>query len=167
MKLTGGISLFLAFVLIGLYSNAQVILPGSNFRQKTFILKSDSLQIDTLSIIPRTLIISRVPHSDYRLDFIHSMVYFTKRPESDTVQITYRVFPYKLNPVAQRINFDSIINRDYIQPFTYSENNATGQRGMFDFGSLKANGSFGRQIAFGSRIGLIRGKVWGNFIDDQ
>ncbi|MCW3116173.1 MAG: hypothetical protein JWM28_255 [Chitinophagaceae bacterium] len=150
MKLTGRISLFLAFVLLGLFSNAQVILPGSNFRQKTVILKGDSLQIDTLSIIPRTLIISRVPPSDYRLDFVHSIVYFTKRPESDTIYLSYRVFPYKLNPIAQRINFDSIINRDYIQPFTYTENSPTGQRGMFDFGSLKANGSFGRQIAFGN-----------------
>jgi hypothetical protein len=150
LKLTGRISLFFAFVLVGLYSNAQVILPGSNFRQKTFILKGDTLHIDTLSIIPRTLIISRVPHSDYRLDFVNAMVYFIKHPESDTVYLSYRVFPYKLNPIAQHINFDSIVNRDYIQPFTYAENNPSGQRGMFDFGSLKANGSFGRQIAFGN-----------------
>ncbi len=133
-----------------LYADSQVNIPISNLRQKTIILTGDTLALDTLSIIPRTLTIQRVPPSDYRIDFINSKVYFIQRPVSDTLKISYRVFPYKLNPVAQRISFDSIINRDYIQPFTYTENTLAGQRGMFDFGTLKANGSFGRQIAFGN-----------------
>ena len=148
--MTGRISLILAMMLFCLYSTTWGQIQGSNYRSKTVVLRSDTLLLDTLSIIPRTLTISRVPPSDYKLDFIRGLIYFAKRPEFDTLHITYRVFPYKLNPVAQRINFDSIVNRDYIQPFSDNENNIAGQRGMFDFGTLKANGSFGRQIAFGN-----------------
>ncbi|MBS1577708.1 MAG: hypothetical protein JST09_20585 [Bacteroidetes bacterium] len=132
-----------------MFSIFKVNGQGSNLRSKTVILRSDTLVLDSVSIIPRTLTIARIPPSDYRLNIITSTIYFTKRPDFDTLHITYRVFPYKLNPVAQRISFDSIINRDYIQPFSNNEL-ATSQRGMFDFGTLKANGSFGRQIAFGN-----------------
>ncbi|MGC4036249.1 MAG: hypothetical protein QM764_09820 [Chitinophagaceae bacterium] len=149
MKKTGGISLFLAFVLISLFSNIHGFAQASNFRTKTVVLKSDTLVLDTVSVIPMTLTIAKVPPSDYRVDFIRSTIIFTKRPESDTIKLSYRAFPFKLNPVAQRISFDSIVNRDYIQPFSANEV-ANGQRGMFDFGTLKANGSFGRQIAFGN-----------------
>lgn len=147
--MTGRISLILAIMLFCLYHSTWGQAQGSNYRSKTIVLTSDTLQLDTLSIIPRTLSISRVPPSDYKLDFIRGLIYFSKRPDIDTLHISYRVFPYRLNPVAQRISFDSIVNRDYIQPITYNDNNL-GQRGMFDFGTLKANGSFGRQIAFGN-----------------
>ena len=147
--MTGRISFVLATLLLCLFCFTQVRGQGSNLRTKTIVLRSDTLVLDTVSIIPRTLTIARIPPSDYRLDFIHSILYFTKRPDFDTIHISYRVFPYKLNPVAQRISFDSIVNRDYIQPFANTDL-ASGQRGMFDFGTLKANGSFGRQIAFGN-----------------
>lgn len=149
MKTTGRISFVLAIFLLCLFCVTRINGQGTNLRTKTIILHSDTLVLDSVSIIPRTLTIAKVPPSDYRLNIITSTIYFTKRPDFDTLQITYRVFPYKLNPVAQRISFDSIVNRDYIQPFTNNEL-AAGQRGMFDFGTLKANGSFGRQIAFGN-----------------
>ncbi|MEJ0101239.1 MAG: hypothetical protein WDO19_01210 [Bacteroidota bacterium] len=95
--MTGRISLVLAMILFCLFCNAQVSPQGSNLRNKTFILHGDSLSIDTVSIIPRSLIIAKVPPSDYRLDFIRSIIYFTKRPDFDTIHISYRVFPYKLN----------------------------------------------------------------------
>ena len=150
MNRSGRILLLIVCVLSALYADSQVNIPISNLRQKTIILTGDTLALDTLSIIPRTLTIQRVPPSDYRIDFVNSKIYFIQRPVSDTLKISYRVFPYRLNPVAQRISFDSIVNRDYIQPFTYTENTLAGQGGMFDFGTLKANGSFGRQIAFGN-----------------
>lgn len=150
MNRPGRILLLIVCVLSALYADSQVNIPISNLRQKSIILTGDTLALDTLSIIPRTLTIQRVPPSDYRIDFVNSKIYFIQRPVSDTLKISYRVFPYKLNPVAQRISFDSIVNRDYIQPFTYTENILVGQGGMFDFGTLKANGSFGRQIAFGN-----------------
>jgi hypothetical protein len=127
--------------------------PGiriSNLRQKRLPL-SDTMRIDTISIIPRTLSIVNVPESDYQLDFVHGILYWNKKPQADSVVITYRVFPFKLNPVAQHINYDSISKIPFIIPLTFNNNNQTGStKGMFDFGNLNTTGSFGRQISFGN-----------------
>jgi hypothetical protein len=137
---------------LSLWSHAQ--LPGqtviSNLRQKTVRLQGDTLKIDSVSIIPRSFIIEGIPAADYRLDFIKGILIWNKRPSSDSIQLTYRVFPYKLNPVAQRLNYDSVINNFYVTPFEFNNQLTNQQRGIFDFGTLKAEGSFGRQIGFGN-----------------
>jgi hypothetical protein len=139
-------------ILISLWSAAQ--LPGqtplSNLRQKTLVSKSDTLKIDSVSIIPRSFVIEGIPAGDYRLDFVRGLLTWIKRPASDTVVVTYRVFPYKLNPVAQRMDYDSVMNNFYVKPFEFNDDPANLQRGIFDFGTIKAEGSFGRQIGFGN-----------------
>jgi hypothetical protein len=138
-------------VLISLWSHAQ--LPGqpplSNLRQKTIKINSDSTRIDTLSIVPGSLGIDGIPAADYRFDFVKALLIWNKRP-ADSINITYRVFPYRLNPVAQRMFFDSVLNNFYVAPYEYNNEMANDQRGMFNFGTLKAEGSFGRQIGFGN-----------------
>src|SRR5262249_55963227 len=69
----------------------------------------------------------------------------------DSIIITYRIFPFKLNPVAQHLNYDSVLKIPFVIPLSYSNNNQYGPvKGMFDFGSLSTSGSFGRQISFGN-----------------
>ncbi len=146
------ISILLLLIQLSLWSQAQ--LPGqapvSNLRQKTFPIKADSLKIDSLSTIPNTIEIKDIPAADYRFDFINSMLYWIKKPVMETIIITYRVFPYKLNPVAQRMNYDSVMNNFYVKPYEFNDGYNEQQRGMFNFGSIKAEGSFGRQIGFGN-----------------
>jgi hypothetical protein len=139
-------------VLISLWSHAQ--LPGqtaiSNLRQKTLKLQGDSLKIDTISIIPRSFIVTGISSADYRLDFIKAILVWNKRPAADSITLTYRVFPFKLDPVAQRLNYDSVMNNFYVTPFEFNNQLTSQQRGIFDFGTMKAEGSFGRQIGFGN-----------------
>ncbi|MBA2499157.1 MAG: hypothetical protein H0V30_05470 [Chitinophagaceae bacterium] len=133
-------------------SNAQLpSTPGrtSNLRIKAMATAADTLYLDSLSIIPYSLIVRGVPPSDYRFDYIRSTLVWTLRPENDTVEISYRVFPFKLDPVAQRINYDSVVNHFYAAPFEFN-NNATRQQGVFNFGNLNYHGSFGRGISFGN-----------------
>jgi len=146
------ISILLLLIQLSLWSQAQ--LPGqvtvSNLRQKTFTIQADSLKIDSLSTIPNTIEIKDIPAADYRFDFINSMLYWIKKPVTETITITYRVFPYKLNPVVQRMNYDSVMNNFYVKPYEFNDGYNDQQRGMFNFGSIKAEGSFGRQIGFGN-----------------
>lgn len=153
MSSLGRISGILLLTLVSLWSSAQFPFnnaPTGNLRQKTFKTNTDSLKIDTLSIIPNTFSIAYVAASDYRLDFVKAILYWKKKPDADSVIITYRVFPYKLNPVAQRMSYDSVVNNFFVKPFGNDDGLTNKQRGIFDFGTLKAEGSLGRQIGFGN-----------------
>ncbi len=141
-------------VLLSLGSNAQFPVVGTapgNLRQKTLNVAADSIRIDTISIVPNTFSVVYVSPSDYRLDFVKAMLYWIKKPATETILVTYRVFPFHLNPVAQRMKFDSVMNNFYVKPFEFNNGLTNAQRGIFDFGTLKAEGSFGRQIGFGNR----------------
>jgi hypothetical protein len=51
---------------------------------------------------------------------------------------------------AQRINYDSVKNNLYIEPFEFGKENNSVGKGLFDFGNIEYNGSFGRGISFGN-----------------
>ena len=147
------IFLVITLALTSLWSSAQIPVAGnpfSNLRKKTFRVDADSIKVDTISIVPNTFFISNVVVEDYRIDYVKAILYWKKKPIADTVTITYRVFPFKLNPVAQRMNYDSVMNNFYQKPFEFNNGLAGNQRGVFDFGTLKAEGSLGRQIGFGN-----------------
>lgn len=141
-------------VLLPLCSSAQFPVgnaANSNLRQKTFSIGADSIKIDTISIIPNTFSVVSISPSDYRLDFVKAILYWKKKPSLDNIIVTYRVFPFQLNPVAQRMRYDSVMNNFYVKPFEFNNGLTNAQRGIFDFGTLKAEGSFGRQIGFGNK----------------
>ncbi len=134
-------------------SSAQLpssVLPGSNLRQKTFIVNSDSLQLDSVSIVPGSVIVKDIISSSYRIDWVNAILYWLERPARDTVFVSYRAFSQKWNAVSRRNNFDSVMNRFYIRPFDINNNNAGNAGGAFNFGNLRAEGSFGRQVGFGN-----------------
>lgn len=134
-------------------SGAQVPIPAtqvSNLRTKTLQNNSDSLKIDTISIVPNSFFVKDIPAADYRLDIVHATLYWIKRPAAETITVTYRVFPFQLYSSVQRLRYDSIMNNFYIKPFEFNNGLGDDQKGMFDFGTLKAEGSFGRQIGFGN-----------------
>ncbi len=145
-------AVFILISYIGGYAQLPIAnTVTSNLRQKTLKVEADSLKIDTISIVPNTFSVAYISPSDYRLDFVKAMLYWKKKPSSETVIITYRVFPFHLNPVAQRMSFDSVMNNFYVKPFEFNSGLTNAQRGIFDFGTMKAEGSFGRQIGFGNR----------------
>ena len=140
-------------VLMCLQGSAQVPfepLPVSNLREKTVKVEGDSILLDTLSIIPGTISVAGIDTSTYRLDFVNGVIYWKQIPAQETLQVRYRVFPTKLNPVVQRMRYDSIMNNFSVRPYEFSNEMTAAQRGVFNFGNLKAEGSFGRQIAFGN-----------------
>ena len=86
-----------------------------------------------------------------RLDFVNG--YFVL--EQDTghqivSQLLTAYFPYKLNPVTQRMVFDSIMNNMALMPYEFNSGLTDAEKGIFNFGTLNVQGSFGRQISFGN-----------------
>lgn len=125
--------------------------PLSNLHSKRIAVSNDTLHIDSGSIIKGTFLVDGVPDSLYYIDYLNASIFWRTPPGLDSVTIRYRAFPYKLNAVTQRMNFDSVSYKFYQKPFQLGEYDDTRVKGLFDFGNLQYNGSFGRGISFGNR----------------
>jgi hypothetical protein len=122
----------------------------SNLRTKYISTKETQVKLDTLSIFPNTVTIQGVQPSQYSVDAVNAILLWIDKPFVDSVQISYRVFPYQLTAVTQHFNFDSIRNNFILEkPVIFKYGNKNGG-GIFDFGSINYNGSFGRGISFGN-----------------
>ncbi|HWJ28459.1 MAG TPA: hypothetical protein VNS32_18075, partial [Flavisolibacter sp.] len=153
MKLVSRIllsAILLVFAALGKAQNPISQTTHSNLRVKTIQIKGDSILLDSLSIIPNTFHIQGTDNADYRLDFVRSILFWHKRPQVDSITIRYRVFSYRLNAVVQHLSFDSVMNNVYLRPYEFNPNENIANKGLFDFGNIQYNGSFGRELSFGN-----------------
>ncbi|GAB4091930.1 hypothetical protein GCM10028786_08560 [Flaviaesturariibacter terrae] len=125
-------------------------LPVANWRLKTLPLRGDSLLLDSLSLVPNSVRVTGVADSTFRVDVVRSILYWKEKPAGDSVRVSYRVFPYRLSSVAQRMNYDSIRNFSYLRPFEFNDGHEADNRSLFNFGNIQYSGSFGRGISFGN-----------------
>lgn len=147
--------LLILLCLLGIqFGLAQQNPSLSNLRKKKLPVLSDTIHLDTLSIIPGTFFISGVDSNSYVLDIFNAMLIWKKKPVADSVLITYRVFPGKFNTVYQRMRFDSISNNFLASPVTIQDANSL-QNSIFDFGNVNYNGSFGRGLSFGNQQDVV------------
>ena len=121
----------------------------SNLHLKRIAVSPDSTLLDTASIVPATFKITGVDTAAYRVDFVKAVLFWKNKPSFDSVEVSYRTFPFKLNSVVQRLSYDSVINNVYLKPFEFNKNNDE-QKGLLDFGNIQANGSLGRELSFGN-----------------
>ncbi|MGN6490567.1 MAG: hypothetical protein ACTHLE_01125 [Agriterribacter sp.] len=126
----------------------------SNLRKKVVPVRSDTLYIDTLSIVPASFSMPGISEKEYTLDIFNARLIWKKRPSQDSVLIFYRVFPGKFHTTYQRLRFDSISNNFLAGPVTISGGNS-GAGSIFDFGNINYNGSFGRGLSFGNQQDVV------------
>src|SRR6266496_812970 len=84
--------------------------------RKKKIITSGIVQIDSLSIVPGTFSAEGVDTSHFSIDFVNATLAWKRKIAFDSINVTYRVFPFKLNAVAQRFSFDSIRNNFVAMP---------------------------------------------------
>jgi hypothetical protein len=129
---------------------AQKPVSLSNLRTKLVPVTNEPVKLDSSSIVPHSVNIVNVPSSDYKIDEVNATITWINKPSLESILVTYRVFPFKLNAVIKHYNYDSIkynfINND---PVTFNLNNKQSNP-LFDFGNVKSEGSFGRGISFGN-----------------
>ena len=106
--------------------------------------------IDTASIIPKTVTVEGIDPATYRLDEINALLIWIIRPATENVRISWRSFGFRLQPSVQRMRFDSVSNNMALRPYEFGRELNDEQRGIFNFGNIQAQGSFGRQIGFGN-----------------
>ena len=145
------IYVLLLTLLIGHFAVAQQAGgPVTNLRVKNVSTRAAAVVFDSLSIFPNTFFVANVSAEYYTLDAVNATLHWLKPLLSDSVQITYRVFPYRLNEVSSHLKFDDIRNNFMLQkPVSIRYGNKQNS-GLFDFGNINYNGSFGRGISFGN-----------------
>jgi hypothetical protein len=134
---------------------AQTNQPLSNLRQKMMPAATDTLYLDSLSVVPNSVSIPGINRSSYTVDWVKAKLTWKQRPLVDSVLITYRVFPGQLNSTVQRMRFDSVMNFFASQPQVLHRTPGSISESMFDFGNINYNGSFGRGIAFGNQQDVV------------
>lgn len=131
------------------YAQNQDPYPRSNLRQKRIDTKVPVIKLDSNSLVPGTFRIPGVAASTYRLDEVNALLTWLQAPPLDQVEVSYRVFPLKLNAQYQRLRYDSIMNFFLAKPFVFN-NNSKKEESFFQFGNINYSGSFGRGISFGN-----------------
>ena len=146
--------ILILLTILSLESYSQIPVqdskPLSNLRKKKIAVAADTIRIDSFSIIPKTFLIEGFSDSAYYLDNVNALFQWKTIPSLDSVTIIYRVFPYKLNSVVQRLNYDSVSYKFYAKPFEFGGYDQQIARGLFDFGNLQYNGSIDRGVSFGN-----------------
>lgn len=151
---------FVAVILFSAhqYSFAQQL---SNFRIKSFSLTSDTLQMDTLSVMPGSVIVETkkgnqiIPAENYLVDEWKSILVWKVKPSADSITISYRVLPVALAKNYAHKSFTMLNRSDSLrnQPIIYTPQELSGKE--TPFGGLDYNGSFSRGITFGNNQDLV------------
>lgn len=133
--------------------------PYSNYREGVYAV-SDTLIIDSLSILPHSLKIfvndTEITREDYRIHYSESKLSWVagKKPASDSIHISYRVFPllFSKEYFHKDISKIEVGEKGAINPFTY-----TIEKRQEDFlfvPGLSKQGSISRGISFGNNQDL-------------
>ncbi|MBS1948014.1 MAG: hypothetical protein JST47_09635 [Bacteroidetes bacterium] len=119
-----------------------------NLHKKYIRINNFKTKIDSFSIIPQTFSVHGFSDSAYVLDYVNATILWKQKPTADSVFVTYRTFPFKLNAVVKRWNYDSIEGHFMVQPSTFKDDKNNDN--FFNFGNITYNGSFGRALSFGN-----------------
>lgn len=129
----------------------------SNFRHKNIILEKDSIQLDTLSIVPSTFIVSSdgliVDSTDYWIDFFDG-IFIWKSDLPVSLEIEYRVLDFSLSKEMKHRSLSDRRFEDSLKmvPFRYTSKGSNSD--LFGGTSLNKNGSISRGIMFGNNQDL-------------
>ncbi len=150
-----GLILFFAAVFIFISEGNSQIATQSNLRAKRIKIVADTTVVDSFSIVPRTFSILGINDSVYQLDYFNSLLIFKNRAIIDSVDVVYRVFPYKIKSVTQHLKYENVMNRFYVKPFEFNKREGRKAEQLFDFGDVQYNGSFGRSITTGNNQDVV------------
>ncbi len=147
------------FILFAALSPAQNL---DNLRCRNIDFTSDSIRLDSLSIIPGSIHIkdqdgNQISEELYKIDPSSSVLFFndTSYLSNNSYTICYRVFPYDLSRKFYNKSKD-IIEPDgsgSYNPFKSSSKKQSAD--IFEFDGLNKSGSISRGINFGNKQDVV------------
>ena len=146
--------LLLTFALCG----AEASFTQSNFQSKTIVLNKDTIHLDSLSIIPGTISLKKkngvaVDSSAYKIDYVNALL-IRKGIETDSIMISYKVFPYLFSKKYQHKDVNKIQNNQFGEVYTYTVDK-NKEVDFFKTEGLTKSGSISRGISFGNNQDVV------------
>ncbi len=133
----------------------------NNRHTKQLFISSDSIQLDTLSIVPGSLSLTTadgeaVDTSIYKISFADGLIRIDRKQlKSDSIVFSYQTFPYLFSAETKhkdlfRIQADVLGRKD---PFSYTLENKSED--LFKMDGLNKTGSISRGISFGNNQDVV------------
>ena len=147
------------FILLPAFAFAQ---QHSNYRFSKIIVKSDTIHLDTLSIIPGSLVIrdstgKRIDSTHYFVNYGESKIllkplYSVHYP---VLMVYYRVFPYNFSVLSKHKDIEFTVQNKTgtYNPFSFTDKDQTLD--IFKLGGLNKNGSISRGVSFGNSQDVV------------
>lgn len=150
--------LFILLFLLGFKTHAQNL---SNLRSKVINLKQDTIQLDSMMILPETIQLyyqnKLIESKEYTLSVGHG--YFIPSPQLkntfDSLTINYRIFDY--NVTKESYNRDiSQINLSVNEPTkTFIINPSSKRSNLFSNDLLEKQGTYTRGLSYGNNQDVV------------
>ena len=143
----------LLFVNLGVIGQ---VMPSS-IRVKKIEITSDSTLLDSLSVVPGSLIVEAnnqlVSDTSYILLPIESILVWLSPVKGDVI-ITYRVFSVNFNKTYFHKDTNSIFHHGDNSPLPFRFSTLNKQSDIFNMGGLNKSGSISRGVMFGNNQDL-------------
>jgi len=147
------------FLAIGLSASSQNL---SNLRIKQLKIQSDTVDLDSLSLVPGSAQLrfpdgSMVDTSLYHIDEINAQLVPGERISQDSIEysISYRVFPFKFQEEYKHKDLKMLEPDDQgqINPFVYTQTRQGTD--IFRTDGLNKSGSISRGVSFGNSQDVV------------
>ncbi len=140
----------------------MAVLAKSQNRQKTILLLSDSLLLDSQLIVHHSVIVSNgttvlLENIDYRINYTNQSFINLKIPKPTTLLVKYSSPNFDFKKIYQNKN-PKIIDKEGIEsknPFLYNPNETDFLNAESASSGLKMNGSISRGLGLGNAQNLV------------
>lgn len=135
-----------------LHAQTGVASPFSNIRTRAILTATDSIHIDSLSVVSGSFIVEDVPDSHYHFYPEKALLIWRQKPATDSVWIRYRALPFSFHK-RYRHKTSSLIDSGRVSMIYQHKDRGSGS--IMDFNQLEYNGSYGRSIAMGNNQDVV------------
>lgn len=139
---------------------------NGNVHSKTIKISSDTIQLDTLSLIPGSIIIKKsdgtmIDTSLFYIDHANGKLILNRKKMNgenillDSIQTEYKTFPHLFTQETKHKDIKNIRpdNKGFINPFAYTIDNKNDD--IFKMDGLNKTGSISRGITIGSNQDMV------------
>ncbi len=120
--------------------------PFNNIRYKKIFPTGAPIVIDTNTVLPNSLQVLNADSTEYSFNYNNNRFIWKGALVSDSIMVSYRVFPFNLYAKKQLNSYDSVLQKFKLNTAA----NTAEAAPLFDWGNIDYTGTLGRGLSFGN-----------------